>query len=98
MKALIVVDMINDFIDGQGSLYVENAGRIVPFVNTHIWLNDGLTMFANDNHLKDDKEFDNFPVHAIKGTWGAQLYGGIVMQLKLLIGHFLVCYFRFYSA
>ncbi|RLF87565.1 cysteine hydrolase [Thermococci archaeon] len=87
-KILIVVDMLNDFcraetdLIGGGALAKSivtdeyYARPIIPHIvervaeyresnNTIIWLCDA--------HDKDDKEFDRFPPHAIKNTWGARI-------------------------
>lgn len=79
---LIVVDMLNDFADKTGVLakslitgefygadIVESVrARVTAYRNAYlpiIWLCDA--------HAEDDKEFDRFPKHAVKGTWGAQI-------------------------
>lgn len=75
--ALIVADMLNDFIDPAGALYVGPAGRaIIPFVAAKIRetrATGGLVVFVCDAHAPDDREFRLFPPHAVKGTWGAQI-------------------------
>ncbi len=75
--ALIVADMLNDFIDPAGALYVGPSGRaIIPFVAAKIRETreaGGLVVFVCDAHAPDDREFRLFPPHAVKGTWGAQI-------------------------
>ena len=89
-KLLIVVDMLNDFCDKAGVLakslitgevYAEPI--IAPILaqvtefrsagNPIIWLCDA--------HAKDDKEFNRFPPHAVKGTWGAEIISELVPTL-----------------
>jgi nicotinamidase/pyrazinamidase len=75
--ALIVADMLNDFLDPQGSLYIgPQAREIIPFVAHKIAefrSQGGMVIYTCDAHAKDDREFKLFPPHAIKGTWGAQV-------------------------
>jgi nicotinamidase/pyrazinamidase len=75
--ALIVADMLNDFLDPQGSLYVGSEAReIIPFVSEKIGefrAQNGVVIFVCDAHAPHDREFKLFPPHAIKGTWGAQV-------------------------
>ena len=73
--ALMVADMLNDFIDPQGSLYVGAAGRrIIPFVAAKIEetrRQGGVVIFVCDAHAQDDREFRYFAPHAVKGSWGS---------------------------
>jgi nicotinamidase/pyrazinamidase len=75
--ALIVADMLNDFIDPQGSLYVGASGReIIPFVAAKIEetrRQGGVVIFVCDAHAPDDREFKHFAPHAVKGSWGSQV-------------------------
>jgi nicotinamidase-related amidase len=75
--ALIVADMLNDFIDPKGALYVGTTGReIIPFVAARIEevrARGGVVIFVTDAHAPDDREFKYFPPHAVKGSWGAQV-------------------------
>jgi nicotinamidase/pyrazinamidase len=76
--ALIVADMLNDFLDPQGSVYIgPQAREIIPFVARKIAEfrgQGGMVIYACDAHAKDDREFKLFPPHAVKGTWGAQVF------------------------
>ncbi len=75
--ALIVADMLNDFLDPGGSLYVGPQGReIIPFVAQKIAefrAQAGVVIFVCDAHAPDDREFRYFPAHAVKGSWGSQI-------------------------
>jgi len=77
MKALLVIDMLVDFIDEKGALSVGPLGqKIVPFVREKIedFREKGYpVVFICDNHEKDDKEFDMFPPHCIAQTEGARI-------------------------
>ncbi len=76
MKVLIVVDMLNDFVHGEGALFFESGASIIPAVKKRIAAHRAIgskIIYINDAHDKDDKEFDRFPPHAIEGTWGSQI-------------------------
>ena len=76
-SALIVVDMLNDFIHEKGALYCGQSARdIVSFVHLRLEAHrraGSLVVFLQDAHLKDDIEFEKFPPHCIAGTWGSQI-------------------------
>ncbi|MFW9985646.1 MAG: cysteine hydrolase family protein [Candidatus Odinarchaeota archaeon] len=79
MKALIIVDMLNDFVTG--SLKCDRAQRIIPHIRELI---DGFhkqklpVIFANDSHLDTDFEMHRWGAHAIEGTEGAE----VIPELK----------------
>ena len=76
-KALIVVDMLNDFVDEKGVLYCGQSARdIIPFIQTRLETyrkNNDLIIYLQDSHDEDDKEFEKFPKHSVAGTWGNQI-------------------------
>ena len=82
--ALMVADMLNDFIDPQGSLYVGPTGReIIPFVAAKIEATrrqGGVVIFVCDAHAKDDREFKYFHPHAVKGSWGSRVIPELPVQ------------------
>ena len=88
--ALIVIDMLNDFLDPGGSLYVgAQAREIIPFVARKIAefrARGRLVIFVCDAHAPDDPEFEAFPVHAVQGSWGA----GIIPELTPAPGDYRV--------
>ena len=88
--ALIVMDMLNDFLDPGGSLYVgAQAREIIPFVAQKIaeFRAPGrVVIFVCDAHAADDPEFGVFPAHAVKGSWGA----GIIPELTPAPGDYRV--------
>lgn len=83
MKALLVIDMLNDFINVGGALETGIEGRdIVPFVKEKIEeyrKNGDEIIYICDNHEEDDKEFDMFPTHCVKDTDG----GEIIKELQV---------------
>ena len=76
-SALIVVDMLNDFIDEKGALYCGQSARdIVPFVRLRIEAHrraGSLVVYLHDAHARDDLEFAKFPPHCVAGTWGSRI-------------------------
>lgn len=77
MKAILVVDMINDFIDEKGKLSLKEAGiEIIDTIEAKLdeaRANGDIVVYLNDAHDEDDAEFARFPTHAIKDTWGAMV-------------------------
>lgn len=85
-KVLIVVDMLNDFINQDGAL---SCGRqaldIVPLVLEKIgeYVKEGLpVIFVMDAHDPEDLEFKRFPVHCVYGTPGARLIKEIEHEVE----------------
>lgn len=76
-KALIIVDMLNDFIDKNGALYCGDTARsIIPFIKQRLdaFRNRGdLVIYLQDSHDKNDKEFERFPRHCVTGTRGNEI-------------------------
>ena len=76
-RALVVVDMIEDFVHEGGALYCgPSMQRIVPVIQRELARARGAgepVVYLTDNHLPDDAEFEVFPPHAIVGTKGATI-------------------------
>lgn len=79
-KALLVVDVQNDFCPG-GALGIKEGDKIVPAVNKYIKIfsQKGLPIFATrDWHPKKTAHFKKFggiwPVHCVRGTKGARFH------------------------
>jgi len=89
-SALIVVDMLSDFINKTGTLYCgPTAEKIVPFIKQKIEdarKAGSLVVYITDSHKKNDKEFQMFPKHCVQGTPGAQ----IIPELKPKRGDIIV--------
>jgi len=88
--ALLVADMLRDFLEPDGALYVGPQGReIIPFVARKIEevrAQGGVVIFVCDAHAPDDKEFKLFGPHAVKGSRGAE----IIPELALKPGDYRV--------
>ena len=76
MKALIVIDMLNDFVTGVLANEVD-ATRIVPSIKRLIdharSQPDWLVVYSNDAHRADDREIGVWGKHAMAGTRGADV-------------------------
>ncbi len=77
MEALLIIDMINDFMHPDGVLYCGDAVRgIIPALKAHLarFRQEGKpVIYLCDHHQEDDPEFAAFPKHAVAGTWGAEV-------------------------
>jgi nicotinamidase/pyrazinamidase len=79
--ALLVIDVQNDFADPAGSLYVAGAEDAVPFINAQIAAArqaGAFVVYTQDWHPESTPHFAKdggiWPVHCVKGSWGAELY------------------------
>ena len=76
MKALIVIDMLNDFVTGVLA-NEPDATRIVPSIKRLIdharSQPDWLVVYSNDAHRADDREMGVCGKHAMAGTRGADV-------------------------
>jgi nicotinamidase-related amidase len=74
MKALVIVDMLEDFVDG--ALANQRAQAIVaPLYRllAHARADGWVVVFSNDAHLPGDPELEVWGEHAMAGTSGAQV-------------------------
>jgi nicotinamidase-related amidase len=76
MRALIVIDMLNDFVDGVLA-NEEEARSIVPSIRSLLdharEHDDWVVVFSNDAHESDDPELPIWGPHAMRDTPGAQV-------------------------
>lgn len=84
MQALIVVDMQNGFLR-HGNLASEDCLAVLPAVVNEVdaALAAGHhVIFTADTHEPDDREFEIFPTHCVRGTDEAEL----VQELQVYLG------------
>jgi nicotinamidase-related amidase len=76
MKALVVIDMLNDFVTGVLA-NKDDATKIIPSIKAlidHARGNpDWLVVYSNDAHRADDREIGIWGKHAMAGTRGADV-------------------------
>ena len=76
-RALLVVDMIEDFVHERGALYCgPSMARIFPVIQKELARARAASepiVYLTDNHLPGDAEFQMFPPHALAGTKGTQI-------------------------
>lgn len=76
MKALLIVDMLKDFVYDWGTLKIERAKEIIPYLielKEEFKKNGEPIIYLCDNHSKDDPEFKIWPPHCVEGTPGAEV-------------------------
>ena len=74
MRALIIVDMLKDFVDGalanpRAQAIVEPLQRMLAHAREDGWV----VVFSNDAHRPDDPELRVWGEHAMEGSPGAQV-------------------------
>jgi nicotinamidase/pyrazinamidase len=77
-EALLVIDMLNDFVLESAPLEVPAARGIIPAIRDEIdrARKEGKpVIYLCDRHRPDDEEFARFgwPAHAVRGTKGAEV-------------------------
>jgi nicotinamidase-related amidase len=73
--ALLVIDMLADFVRPGGALYI---GPVAEQVMLHVAgeiararTEENMVIYLCDSHRPDDAEFTMFPVHCLQGTPGS---------------------------
>ncbi|MCK5511555.1 MAG: cysteine hydrolase [Thermodesulfovibrionia bacterium] len=82
-EALLIIDMLNDFVLEDAPLEVPDTRHVLPAIKKEIKRAKAQSIpviYVCDAHEKEDKEFSKFgwPAHAVKGTKGAE----VVDELK----------------
>ncbi|HEV2250740.1 MAG TPA: isochorismatase family cysteine hydrolase [Candidatus Limnocylindria bacterium] len=98
-RALVVVDMIEDFVHEGGALYCgPSMAKVVLVIERELERARSAgepVVYLTDEHLPDDAEFLQFPPHAIRGTDGARIVpelaaraGDVVIPKRRFSGFF----------
>ena len=79
MKALVIVDMLDDFVTGalanpRAEAIVEPLARLLEHARTD---DDWVVVFSNDAHDPSDPELRVWGEHALAGTPGAQVIAAL---------------------
>jgi nicotinamidase-related amidase len=80
-EALLVIDMLNDFVREGAPLEVPRAREIIPNIQREIEKarnNDYPVIYLCDAHKPEDPEFKIWPPHCVEGTEGAE----VINELK----------------
>lgn len=80
-EALVIIDMLNDFVLEGAPLEVSGVRKIVPNIKRRLSqarVAGHPVVFVCDSHAGDDPEFRIWPRHGVKGTKGAQ----VIEELK----------------
>ncbi|HLE40460.1 MAG TPA: isochorismatase family cysteine hydrolase [Nitrospirota bacterium] len=90
-EALLVIDMLNDFVLPGSPLEVPETRNVIKNIRReidHAHAAGNPVLYVCDTHAPDDKEFTKFgwPPHAVKGTRGAE----IIEDLKPTTGDFVI--------
>lgn len=77
-EALLIIDMLNDFVREGAPLEVPAARAILPAVQARVAAartRGAAVIYVCDAHRPDDPEFSRmgWPPHAVKGTKGAEV-------------------------
>ena len=78
MRALLIVDVQNDFCPG-GALPAPKGNEVVPVINKLIDEFD-LVLASKDWHPVETVHFNKWPKHCIQGTTGAEFYPDLDSQ------------------
>ena len=73
--AIVVIDMLNDFVEETGALTCRQARTIVPKIQELLEFgrSQGIqVVYIQEAHRIHDADFRVRPVHAVRGTWGSQ--------------------------
>lgn len=97
-RALLIVDMLNDFVQPGAPLRVEAAEALIPTIARAAQAARRArapVIYLCDSHRPDDPEFRAWPPHAVAGTPGAQVVpalaateGDIVIPKRRFSGFF----------
>jgi nicotinamidase-related amidase len=77
-EALVVIDMVNDFVLSGAPLEVPKTREVLPAIKKEIEKAKAAgnpVIYLCDSHDPEDKEFEKFgwPPHAVSGTKGAEV-------------------------
>lgn len=87
MKAILIVDVQNDFCSG-GALAVKDGDDVVHIINSIIDKFD-FVVSTQDWHPEKTVHFEKWPVHCVANTFGSEFHTDLksdLIDLKLLKG------------
>ncbi len=87
-EALLIIDMLNDFVREGAPLEVPSTREIIPVIKEEIEKARSAgnpILYICDAHDPDDPEFKIWPPHAVKGTEGAKVIDELAPQSRDII-------------
>ncbi len=78
--AVLVVDMLNDFLEPDGAMPLPEGQALYAPIRQLLAAarqNEMPVIWVCDEHPPDDKEFDKRAVHCLLGSWGAEIVPGL---------------------
>ncbi|AKI97487.1 cysteine hydrolase family protein [Kosmotoga pacifica] len=93
MKALLIVDLQNDFVRPDGVLYSKGIERVItPIVSLveKFKKEKAPIITTMDWHTAHDPEFNRWPPHCVENTEGASLVKELGEALKRYEGHYTI--------
>lgn len=87
-KALLIIDMLNDFVLPGAPLEVPDTRKIIPNIEREVIKarTEGYPIiYVCDAHAPDDKEFNIWPRHCVKGTKGAKVVDELEPEHKNIV-------------
>ncbi len=75
MKALLIVDVQNDFCPG-GALAAPGGDKVVPVINRLMDYFD-IIVASRDWHPKESVHFNKWPVHCVENSFGAAFHSDL---------------------
>ncbi|CAN5310792.1 cysteine hydrolase [soil metagenome] len=76
LSAVLVIDMLNDFLEPEGAMPLLEGRRLYePIRQLLKYSRDSGTrvIWICDEHLPTDREFEKRSVHCLQGSWGAEI-------------------------
>lgn len=74
--AVLVIDMLNDFLEPTGAMPLPEGRKLYDPIRSLLSTareNGATVIWVCDEHPPGDREFEKRSVHCLKGTWGAQI-------------------------
>ena len=75
-SAVLVIDMLNDFLDPEGAMPLIEGRRLYEPIRRLVKAareSGAPVIWICDEHLPTDREFEKRSVHCLQGSWGAKI-------------------------
>ncbi len=74
--AVVVIDMLNDFLEPEGAMPLLEGRTLYDPIRRLLSIareNGATVIWVCDEHPRGDREFEKRSVHCLKGSWGAEI-------------------------